>query len=316
MSQAAQLATPPASEVRLAEADAANLRTGLCYGIATYTWWGLVSVYFKALAHVPPAVVVGHRVVWSVLLLAVLIHVGKQWGEVRGLVRQHRVWPWLLLTTVLIGVNWLVFVYSVATGRLVESSLGYFIIPLFTVVLGMVFLGERLRRAQAIAVAFAAAGLTYLTIVRGGLPWIAVVLATTFGTYGLIRKRSPVGPMIGLFVETALLAPAGLAYLLWAHRQPDAAAYTSAGTLAILSLSGVITTLPMLWFVAAVKRLPFVTLSFLQYINPTLQFLMAVVLFGEPFGQDRLVAFTLIWIAIGIFVMDTIRRARAARRAA
>lgn len=220
----------------------------------------------------------------------------------------------LLASTVCITVNWLVFIYSVAQGRLVESSLGYFINPLFTILLGMVFLGERLRPAQWIAVSIAACGVGTLTLARG-LPWIAIVLPVSFGFYSLIRKQTRVGPIVGLFVETAMLTPFALVWATLGHAGPEGAAFTSVGTLGLLSVSGVVTTVPLVLFVAAAQRLPLTTMGFLQYINPTIQFLTAVLLFGEPFGRDRVIAFLLIWLALAILIGDTVRRALGSRRA-
>lgn len=298
------------------DAHAARLRAGFLYGVAAYAWWGLVPAYFKLVAHVPAPVVLGHRVLWSVVLLVALLTLGGRWPEVRAVARVPRVWPWLAASTVFIAVNWLVFIYAVASGRLIEASLGYFINPLVMVVLGMLFLGERLRPAQWAAAVIAGAGVVYLTIASAGLPWIAVVLPISFGLYSLIRKRAPVGPLAGLFIETALLAPLAAAYVAWAHfREGAPGGMNTPGTVALLSLAGIITTLPLLWFVAAARRLPLVSMGFLQYISPSLQFLTAVLVFGEPFGRDRVVAFILIWVALGLFILDSLQRRRSAARA-
>ncbi len=290
-------------------------RSGLLFGLAAYGWWGLVPAYFKLVAHVPAPMVLAHRIVWSVLLLAAVIVVGRHWASVRAAIGDRRVRRWLTASTLLIAINWLVFIYSVSAGKLVEASLGYFINPLFTVVLGMVFLGERLRPAQWAAACIAAGGLVYLTAARGGLPWIAIVLPISFGFYSLIRKQAPVGALAGLFIETALLTPLALVYLSWSHAQPAAESMNTPATLALLSLSGIITAVPMLCFVAAARRLPLVTLGFMHYLCPTLQFLTAVLIFGEPFGRDRAITFALIWVALGVFVVDSVRRSGIRARA-
>lgn len=297
--------------------NAASVRLGLALGAASYAWWGTGPLYFKLIANagVPAPVTLCHRIVWSVVVLLMLIAVRRSWREVGLVARNGRVCLMLAVSTVCIATNWLVYIYSVEVGRVVESSLGYFINPLFTVMLGMVFLGERLRTTQWIAVAIAAAGVIYLTIARGGLPWIAIVLPVSFGFYSLIRKRTPVGPVAGLFIETAMLAPFALGWMLWSHSRPESAAFTTPPTLALLSLAGIMTTVPLLLFVAAAQRLPLVTMGFLQYINPTIQFLTAVLLFGEPFGRDRVIAFTLIWVALAIFIADILRRSRSSRLA-
>jgi len=295
-------------------------RSGLLFGLGAYVWWGLSALYFKALPTVPPVVVLCHRFVWSVVLLAAVIHFAGRWKPVRDALRDPALLRWLLLTACLITCNWLVFIYAISVQRLVDASLGYFINPLFTVVLGMVFLRERLTRAQWAAVTLAAGGLVYLSISEArsgaaGVPWIALSLPLTFGFYSLIRKRTPVDPLTGLFIETAFLSPLALPLLLWAHTRPDAAAFNTAGTLAILSLAGLVTTVPLICFVAAARRLPMVTLGFLQFLNPTLQFLTAVALFGEPFAGAKPVAFVFIWIAVAVFIADLAWRARQTRQA-
>lgn len=287
-----------------------STRTGLLYGLAAYAWWGLSAIYFYQLPHVPSLVILAHRFVGSVAFLALLITLFRRWGLVRAALTDRRLLAWLFFTALLISCNWLVFIYAIATHRLVDASLGYFINPLFTVVLGMVFLRERLTRPQWAAITLAFAGLFYLTIAQGGLPWIAVSLPATFGFYSLIRKRTPVDPLSGLFIETAFLSPIALVYLVIAHTRPDAAAFNTPATLAILSLAGIVTTAPLIWFVAAAKRLPMVTLGFLQFFNPTLQFLTAVVLFSEPFAGAKLNAFIFIWTAVIIFIADLAWRSR------
>lgn len=284
-------------------------------GVGSYVWWGLGSFYFKAIANagVPPTITLGHRVTWSFATLLALVLIGGRRRELVGVLRDPRTRVLLAASTVCITVNWLVFIYAVANERLVESSLGYFINPLFTILLGMVFLGERLRPAQWVACVVAACGVATMTISRG-LPWIAIALPVSFGMYSLIRKQTRVGPIVGLFVETAMLAPLAFAWVAWGHTRPDAAAFTTAGALGLLSLSGIVTTVPLLLFVAAAQRLPLTTMGFLQYINPTIQFLVAVLIFGEPFGKDRAIAFALIWGGLAILVADTARRAWGTRR--
>lgn len=290
-------------------------RAGFAYALAAFIWWGFAPIYFKLIVHVPPMVVLGHRIIWSVLLLAVLVAIRKQWPQARAALRDPRARILLTVSTILIGVNWLIFIYAIFTDRIMDASLGYFINPLFTVALGMIFLGERMRRAQWIATIIAAAGIVYLTVSHSGLPWIAISLPATFAIYSLLRKQAHVGPMVGLFVETALLLPLALGYLIWAHAQADAAEYTTPGTIALLSLAGVVTTMPLLWFVAGSKRLPFITIGFMQYISPSMQFVTAVLIYNEAFDRDRMIAFALVWIAIGIFITDSLRRARFTRAA-
>jgi chloramphenicol-sensitive protein RarD len=289
--------------------ERAALRAGLLFGIAAYGFWGVVPWYFRQLSHVPAPVVLGHRIIWSVLVLALLVTGYRQWPQMRQIAGSRRAWVWLGASTVCIGSNWLVFIHAVASNQLLQSSLGYFMTPLINVLLGMVFLHERLRSAQWVAVVLAAAGVTYLTVVQGGLPWIALALAVSFGFYGLLRKRAPAGPMTGLFFETLLLLPLAAAYLIWAHTGPGSESFEGPGTLTLLIFLGLITSVPLIWFAAAARRLPLVTLGFLQYISPTLQFLMAVWVFGEPFDEQRAAAFAVIWTALAVYVYDTVRHA-------
>lgn len=286
----------------------ASVRAGLFFAVASYIWWGISPFYFIMLKHVPPATILGHRIVWSIVVLAMVIGLARQWPSVLAIVRDRRLLAWLALSTVLVATNWLVFIYSIATERLIESSLGYFINPLVTVVLGMIFLGERLRGLQWIAAGTATAGVAYLTLARGGLPWIAIVLAVSFGFYSLIRKRTRVGANTGLFVETLFLGPMAMVYLAWSHSRPEADAFNGPATLAILSLAGIVTVAPLVWFVAAARRLTLVTIGFLQPLAPSIQFITAVFILGEPFDVDRFVAFALIWLAVGIFVGDAVIR--------
>jgi chloramphenicol-sensitive protein RarD len=295
---------------RSASVGQSSRRAGVLYCLATYTWWGLSPSYFKLLSNVSALTILCHRIVWSASLLVVLIGISGRWAEVVAIFRSPRARLWLIATTILIAINWLVFIYAISTSRLMESSLGYFINPLLTVLLGVIFLHERLRAMQWLAVALAAAGLAYLSFARTGLPWISLVLSSVFCFYSLIRKQLQVGALAGLFVETLMLTPFALAYLGWAHTRDTAGVFNTPATWGLLALSGPVTTIPLLWFVAAAKRLPLSTIGFLQYLNPTLQFLTAVLLFREPFGQERLVAFAVIWVAVAIFVLDSIRAAR------
>lgn len=303
---------------------------GLAYGVLAYTWWGLAPIYFKLVDHVAPVVVLAHRIVWSCALLVVILLVMRRWPRVPAALRDRRVMGTLCVSTVLIAINWLVFIYAVAADRVVDASLGYFINPLFMVALGMVFLGERLRALQWTAVALAAAGLVWLSLAREGLPWIALVLPASFGSYSLMRKRANVGPLAGLFIETMLLAPVAVAFLVWVEMGggfgdavgtgtgeagADGAAEPGRwATLGLLSLAGIVTTAPLLWFVAGVQRLSLASMGFLQYLSPSIQFAIGVAVFGEALGRDRVVTFGLTWLALGLFIADAVRQTRAARR--
>lgn len=287
----------------------ANPRRGMLYAIGAYGLWGVFPLYFKAVRHVPADEILAHRVVWSVLACGLLLSWTGRWGNVRAIVVSKRALATLAVSAVLIAVNWLCFIYAIVNDRIIEASLGYFINPLVSIVLGMVFLGERLRRVQWIAVALAAAGVGFLTS-REGLPWIAITVAVTFGFYGLVRKRAKPGPLAGLFVETALLAPIGVVYLAWLWMTPAREVVFIAGgwdDRGMLVLAGVVTTLPLLWFAAAAKNLPLSAVGFFQYIAPTGQFAIGL-LYGEPFSVDRGIAFGLIWLGIGVFAGEAWRR--------
>lgn len=320
------VATPHQTPVSADDLSAADHRrtvlAGLGFGALAYGSWGFAPFYFKAVASVDPVEVLCHRVIWSVGLLAALVHLRRQWGACRALLGAWKNWPTLSCSTGLIAVNWLVFIYAVGAGRLVEASLGYFINPLVSILLGMVFLGERLRPAQWAAVALAVAGVAVEAYSLGHLPWISLTLAVSFGLYGLARKKSHTGPVVGLFFETALLLPLAAGYLVvmavtgargivFLSRE----GVGSAGMDTLLIAGGVITTLPLLWFAAAARRLRLSTIGFMQYSAPTIQFLIAVLAFGEPFGFSRAVSFGLIWCGIGVFVTDSAASTlRAARR--
>jgi chloramphenicol-sensitive protein RarD len=290
-------------------------RNGLAYGFAAYGFWGLVPIYFKAVAAVPALEVLAHRVVWSVVVLAAVLTLQRRWSEVRAAVSHRRTFAVLFLSAVLVGVNWYIFIWAVAAGRVLQASLGYFINPLVNVFLGVVFLRERLSRGGVVAVVIAAVAVTWLTVQTGALPWVSLTLALSFGLYGLLRKTAPVKPVPGLMVETALMVPAAL--LLLAAIRSRGGLYFGTGSVGLdvlLVAAGLVTALPLLWFTAAARLLPLSTLGFLQYLAPTGQFLLAVLAYGEPLTLARLLAFVLIWIALGVFTIDQVRRGGAPSR--
>lgn len=289
----------------------ADSRAGLFYGVAAYGLWGVMPLYFRAVTGVQPAEMLAHRILWSVVLLVVLIAALGRRQAVLACLRHPRT-RWLLLaSTLLIAVNWFIFIYGVVTGQVVQNSLGYFINPLINVLLGLVLFGERLRPAQWLALALACAGLGYLIVSLGELPWIALSLAISFALYGLIRKVAPVDALVGLTVETLILLPPTLVFF---------ARGWSVGTLqmgtmgwridALLIAAGAVTTVPLLCFGAAARRLPLSTLGFLQYLAPSLQFLLAVLVLGEPFQPVQQVSFALIWSALVLVTLDAVLRGR------
>jgi chloramphenicol-sensitive protein RarD len=300
--------------------DTRQQQAGVLYALAAFGFWGLAPIYFKAVGHVPPLEILGHRVVWSVLLTAVLLSLGRQWRRLRMAAVAPRVVATLLLSALLVAGNWFVFILAVTTGQVLQASLGYFINPLVNVLLGMVFLQERLRGWQGVAVLLAAAGTTTLTVSHGELPWIALLLAFSFGVYGLLRKTVRIESLAGLFVETTVLCPVALGYLTLL--QASGSGHFATGDLrtsVLLAFAGAITALPLVWFTSAARRLRYATIGLFQYLAPTLHFLLAVVIYGEPFTRIHLVTFTLIWTGLAIFMADAFavqRRgsARSARR--
>ncbi len=284
---------------------------GLLYGAAAYAFWGVVPVYWKHLRHVAPLEVLAHRVVWGVLAFGALARLRGRLPEVLAGMRDRRVVGVMLASGALLGANWLTFIYAVTEGRLLQASLGYFINPLVSVLLGLVVLRERLRRAQWLAVALAAAGVVQFAAQAGGLPWISIVLALTFGSYGLLRKLARVDALPGSTIETLLMAPLACGYLaVLGASGRGALGHADAGTHALLAGTGVITAVPLLWFALAARRLPLSTVGFLQYFAPTGQFLLAVLVYGEPFSPAALRSFLFIWAALAVFSGDAWRRAR------
>ena len=284
-------------------------RAGLAYGLAAYGAWGVFPIYLKAVRAVPILEVLCHRVVWALAILLVLTGVRGELRAVADALRHRRALLVLSGSTVFIALNWLVYIYSVTHDRILESSLGYYINPLISVLLGVVLLRERLEPLMKAAALLAAAGVVWLAIGLGQLPWISLVLAFSFGLYGLLRKIAPVGALIGLTVETLLLAPLAAGYLVWAEARGRATFLSGRwGIDVLLLLAGPVTAIPLLCFAAAARRLPLSTIGFMQYISPTLQFLLAVTVYGEPFDRARAGAFACIWAAVALFAFDSVRR--------
>jgi chloramphenicol-sensitive protein RarD len=263
-------------------------------------------MFWKQVSAVPALETLAHRVVWSLLVFFLLLRFRNRVGELVEKARQPRVLRVFALSAGLIAFNWCLYVYAVFTSQIVEASLGYFINPLLNVALGMVFLGERLRPAQWVAVFLAGAGVVQLSIAAGGLPWVALGLALSFGLYGLVRKTAPVGALLGSNLETALLLPAALSYLGWLVARGDAAfVSTDSRSLFFLIASGLMTALPLLWFSNAARRLPLKTLGFFQYLAPTGQLLLGTLLYGEPFTTVQIRSFVCIWVALALFTAES-----------
>ncbi|MGH9458131.1 MAG: EamA family transporter RarD [Thermoanaerobaculia bacterium] len=290
------------------EAEKREVLAGVLYGVAAYGWWGLAVIYFKAVGSVGALEILAHRIVWSVVVLAVILTAWRRWGTVRAVLASRASLLFLGTTTVLIAVNWFVFIWAVTHARIVEASLGYFINPLVSVLLGFVVLRERLRPWEWASVCLAGIAVVWLTVAAGVFPWISLVLAFSFGLYGLLRKMAGVASLEGLTIETTLLVPIAGAYLVWrGARGTLAFGETSVAIDVLLVAAGPVTALPLLWFASAVRRLRLATVGLLQYIAPSLQFALAVTVYGEPFGGTRLVAFALIWTAIALYSGENLR---------
>jgi chloramphenicol-sensitive protein RarD len=286
-------------------------RLGVAYGLAAYLFWGFVPIYFKSVAHVPPGEVLAHRIIWSlVLMLAILSWQGRLVALRQTLRNRHNLGG-LLLSSLLVALNWFTFIWAVEHNQVMQASLGYFINPLVNVLLGFLFLRERLRPAQRVSVFLAATGVLFLTVQLGQLPLIALILAFSFGFYGLIRKKVPAEAGTGLTIETLLLSPAALVYLTFLRGEGNLVfGQQSLSRDLLLVASGPVTALPLLWFAKAARRLRYATVGFLQYLAPTFQFLLAVVAYGEDFTRTHLIAFSCIWTALLIFSLDSWRDAR------
>lgn len=288
---------------------------GVAAMVAACTIWGLSGLYYKLLDHVPPLEVLAHRTLWSLIFfVAVLTVQGRLGGLAAALDRPGKILR-ILAAALFISTNWFLFIFSVQTGRATEASLGYYIFPLVAVLLGLVAFGERLTRAQWVAVALAAAAVAVLAAGEGVAPWISLALAGTFGLYGVMKKRLAVGPVTSVTAEVALLAPVALVILWAVHRDGGAFGAGFADSL-LLMLSGPLTATPLMLFAYATRRVAYATVGLVQYLNPTLQFLVAVLVFGEGVGPWDAVAFPLIWAALALYSLAALGRERAARSAA
>ncbi len=286
----------------------AEHRRGVLFALACYGTWGLFPAFWKLVATVPPAEVLAHRVVWSLLVVTVMLTWLGRWGEVLVLLASRRRLLVLAASTLCISVNWLVFIQVVGEGNVLEASMGYFLNPLVNVALGVIVLKERLRPLQWVAVALALAGIVELAVATGTPPWAALTLAGTFGIYGLLRKRLPVAPLTGLAVETGLMFPLALGYLAWRMAEGSPILGGTPALAAALLAGGPVTAMPLLWFAAAASRLRYTTLGFFQYMAPTGHFLLAVLVYGESPSLHHLITFGCIWAAIGLYLVDSWRQ--------
>jgi chloramphenicol-sensitive protein RarD len=287
------------------------MNSGVLYAALAYIAWGLFPIFFKQLSNVNAFELVMHRMVWSLVFLMGVLAVLRRWAWLREVARQPRVLVAFGASALLLSANWSVYVWAVNNAHLVDASLGYFILPLVNVAFGFAFLQERPRPVQWLAMAVAAAGVLWLTVQTGRLPWVALVLAFTFGIYGLLRKVASLGALEGLTLETLLLAPLALGLLTWwAWHGQGALVQGDAATMGWLLLAGPLTAIPLLLFAAGARRIPMATLGILQYISPSLQMLLGVWLYGEAFEPARAIGFYLIWLALVVYSLDSLWQAR------
>ena len=304
----------PAAElhpVRVTTARFAPSRAGAAYALAAYTTWGLLPAYWKVLRTVPAFEVLMHRVAGTVVFACLLLTLARRWPDVRVAVRSRRTLLTLAASSLLIATNWLTFIWAVGRGQIVASSLGYYLNPLVNVALGMIVLRERLRPLQLVAVGIAAVGVAFFTIASGGLPWISLLLATSFALYGLLRKTAAVASLAGLAIETAFLAPLAVAGIAW-RESHGVGAFARAAELSpavpwLLAFAGPVTAIPLVWFASAARRLRLATIGLFQYVAPTLSLLLAVLVYGEPFTRAHAVTFACIWTALVLYSVESWR---------
>ncbi|WP_036176363.1 EamA family transporter RarD [Massilia sp. 9096] len=285
------------------------MQTGILSAALAFLIWGLFPLYFHAINEVPPLQILAHRMLWSLLFLLIVLAVRRQWGWLQ-LLRQPRMIGLFAASASLLSINWLIYIWAVNNGHVIEASLGYFINPLVNIMLGYLLLKERLRRIQWLAIAVAALGVAWLAWQAGHVPWIALALAASFGGYGLMRKTAPLGALEGLSFETLVLFPLAAAYVIWltVHGQNAFVNTPSNATRALLMAAGPITAVPLLLFASGARRIPLSVLGLLQYVTPTLQFLLGVWMFHEAFSADRLAGFVLIWAALALFALEGLLR--------
>ena len=284
------------------------MNSGVVYALLAYVIWGLFPLYFKALESVPALQILAHRMAWSLLVVALLLAGLRRWAWLRTLRDKPGIVARFAASAVLLSTNWGLYIWAVNSSHVVDASLGYYINPLVNVVLAAVLLHERLRGPQWAAVAIAAVGVVAMTVELGHLPWISLGLALTFGGYGLLRKTAPLGSLEGLALETALLFPVALIYLYWLDTQGQNAFLTAdATTRWLLVAAGPVTTVPLLLFAAGARRIPFSLLGVLQYVTPSLQLALGVMLYHEPFGSAKMAGFGLVWLGLIVFLADGLR---------
>jgi chloramphenicol-sensitive protein RarD len=275
---------------------------GIWYALAAFTTWGVLPLYWRLMREVPPQQILAHRISWSLLFVSFIITIQKRWNEAKGVFSFRQSKASFIVSALFLGINWFIYIWAVNTNHVVESSMGYFINPLVNVLLGVVFLKEKLTFWQGISILLALGGVSYLTFHYGKVPWIALSLAFSFGTYGLLRKIAYAGSLIGLLAETSILTPVAVVYIFIQHVHQIGFFSTSSPALSfLLAGSGIVTALPIIWFAHSVRRIPLSTVGFIQYLAPSLMLLLSVVVFKEPFTKTHMISFGLIWTALTLY---------------
>lgn len=287
--------------------------SGLMLAVLCYTSWGIFPVYWKLLKAVPSDQILVHRIVWSFVFLAILLAFLKN-RQVFRYLKDIRIAGLLLMTGLLVGSNWGVYIYAVNHDRIVDTSLGYYMNPMVNVLLGVIFLKERLSRIQKLAVLFAVGGIVWLTLYVGRLPWISVYLALSFGAYGLLRKKANLDSLPAVLIETLMLTPLAIGYLLFAEYQGTGAFLHGSWLISVLLIiGGPVTALPLYWFGKAATKIPLSTIGFIQYLSPTIALLIGIFVYGEPFRLPYMVAFSMVWIGLALYTISILRDYRARR---
>ena len=296
------------------DSDAAHETSALIAGIAAFTVWGLIPIYWKLLKAVPAMEIIAHRLVWTALFLVILLTWQRRWAEVKANVRSRRATLYCIASGTMIAINWLVFIWAVNVDRVIETSLGYFMTPIVNVLFGAILLRENLTRLQFTSALLGAVAVLNLTFSYGRFPWVALALCTSFGLYGLLRKQSGTAAIPGLFIETVVLVPAAIAYLLFLQTNGSLMFGRTNLALSILLVStGIVTAVPLFWFGYATRYLRLTTIGFLQYLAPTGALFLGIFLYHEPFTRGHLVTFSLIWIGLAVFTGEAVVRWRSAR---
>ncbi|MTV49173.1 EamA family transporter RarD [Heliobacillus mobilis] len=292
-----------------------NTLTGIYYALAAYLLWGLLPLYWKSLGGVPGTEILAHRIVWSFVFVMAVLFVTGRWGKMKEALREKNNRLRLIAGSLLISVNWFVYIWAVNNGHMVEASLGYYINPLFNVAVGVVFLRERLSRAQIAAIVLAAMGVLFLTVNFGQVPWIAMTLAISFTLYGMVKKKVLLEPMVGLAIETAVVTPLALLYLLFLQGT-GASALSNGSSLTVILLlgAGVATAMPLVWFAQGAQRIPLSTMGFIQYLSPTISLLLGVFLFHETFTTVHVISFAFIWSGLIVYSLSHLKQMRDSKR--